>query len=118
MMKKDIFANPCCNPLIFVLIAVVIIANFLPKNIAHIIEILFFFTLGALCFINFRQCGRIHCKFTSYGFIGVGVIALLAYLEIINIAWNTVWIIFWIALIIAYLIEFYYKGKTGSCYHK
>jgi len=117
-MKKDIFVNECCNPLIIALVVIVILANFLPENIHHTIEILFFFTLGALCLYNFNRCGRYHCQITGYGFIGVGILASLNFLAIITLSWVYIWIIFFLVLIVGYGFEFKYKGKKGTCYKK
>lgn len=117
-MKKDIFSDGCKNPLVIGLIAVVILANFLPENIGRIIEVLFFFTLGGLCLYNFNRCGRAHCQITGYGFVGVGILALLNVLGIIALSWSYIWIIFFIVLIVGYGSEFVYKGKKGTRYKK
>ena len=117
-MNKDIFSNECKNPLLFGLIVVVILANFLPEKIEHIIEILFFFTLGGLCIFNFNRCGRAHCQITGYGFIGFGILASLNVLGIIALSWSYIWIIFFIVLIAGYGSELVYKRKKGTCYKK
>jgi len=117
-MKKDIFANECKNPLLIALIVIVILANFLPENIEHIIDVLFFFTLGGLCLFNFNRCGRAHCQITGYGFIGVGILALLNVRGMIVLSWFYIWIIFLIVLIAGYGLEYVYKGKKGTYYKK
>jgi hypothetical protein len=118
MMKKDVFENECRNPLLWILIGVVILANYFAQDIQHIIETLFFFTLGGLCLFNFNRCGRVHCQITGYGFVGVGIVALLNILGAITVNWSNVWIIFIIVLIVGYGLEFLYKGKKGTCYKK
>jgi len=117
-MKKDLFANECKNPIIFALIAVVIIANLLPEPIEHIIEALFMLTLGILCIYNFNRCGRFHCRITGYGFLAAGLLGILILINIIKVDWNATWIIFIASLIIGYGLEYFYKRKQGTCYKK
>ncbi|MBR9690269.1 hypothetical protein GOV08_01150 [Candidatus Woesearchaeota archaeon] len=117
-MKKDIFANEYKNLLFIGLILIAIIANFLQGKIKYIIHLLFFFTFGVLCLFNFNRCGRIHCHITGYGFMAVGILALLSLLEVINLSWSIIWIIFIVIAIFAYSIEFLYKNKKGVCYKK
>lgn len=118
-MKKDIFTGISGCLLILALVGIFIIADiFASQDTSNILWTIFFFVLGALCLWNYSNCGRVHCQITGYGFIGVGVTALLNILNIINISWNIIWTIFIIVLIIGYGFEFIHKGKTGSCYRK
>ena len=118
-MKKDIFAGMNGCVLIIILVGAYIIFDaFTPDNISSIGTVVFFFLIGGLCLLNYRSCGRLHCKITGPGIIMVGVIALLQTLEIITISWRTIWIIFWIVLIVGFCTEFIYKHKTGTCYAK
>ena len=117
-MKKDIFAGKYCY-WVFALVAVFIIADILtPNKISNILWTVFFFVIGALCLWNYKGCGRVHCQITGYGFLAVGVLALLSILEIINISFNKIWLIFISVLIVGYGIEFIYKSKKGSSYKK
>ena len=118
-MKKDIFAGVNGCVLVIILVGALIIFDALTTdNVSNIGNIVFFFLIGALCLLNYRGCGRLHCKITGPGFIIVGIIALLQVLEIISISWRAIWIIFWIVLIVGFGVEFIYKGKTGTCYKK
>lgn len=116
-MKKDIFKG--CFGIGWIIIFIFVLAGILvPEQHRHHMYVLFYFVIGGLCLWNYYGCGRIHCKITGWGFIGVGILALLNVLEIINISWNLIWIIFIAVLIIGYGYEFLQKGKTGSCYVK
>jgi len=118
-MKKDIFTGTSYYFLTFVLVGVFIIADVLTQdNVSNILWTAFFFIIGSLCIWNYKSCGRIHCQITGPGFLGVGAIALLNILGVINISWSIIWIIFWVILIVGYGIEFILRGKTGSCYKK
>jgi len=115
--KKDIFKG--CFGIGWIIVIILIIAGILfPEQHQGHIYTLFFFVLGGLCLYNFRGCGRIHCQITGWGFIGVGIIALLQVLNVISISFNTVWLIFIIVLVVGYGYEFLQKRKTGSCYTK
>ena len=117
-MKIDIFTGKYCY-WIFGLVAVFIIADILtPDNIRNILWTVFIFIIGALCLWNYKSCGRVHCQITGYGFLAVGVLALLSILKIINMSFNIIMIIFIIVLIVGYGIEFIYKSKKGSNYKK
>ena len=115
--KKDIFKG--CLGIGWIIIFIFIIAGIIaPEPYESYIHVLFFFSIGGLCLYNFNKCGRIHCQITGWGFIGVGIIALLSVLNIISISFNTLWTIFIIVLIVGYGYEFFQKGKSGSCYVK
>jgi len=101
-----------------VVLVLIVAGIFAPEPYGSYIDVLFFFVIGGLCLYNFRNCGRIHCQITGWGFLGVGVISLLQVLEVISISWNTIWTIFIIVLVVGYGYEFLQKGKTGSCYSK
>jgi len=114
-MAKDIFKG--CFGIGWIVVFILIIAGILaPEPYESYIYVLFFFVIGGLCMYNFSSCGRTHCQITGWGFIGVGIIALLQVLNVIPISFGTVWIIFFIVLIVGYGYEFSQKGKTGSCY--
>jgi len=113
--KKDIFEG--CFGIGWIAVIVLIVAGiFAPEPYEGYIHVLFFFVIGGLCMYNFRNCGRIHCQITGWGFIAVGIIALLKVLDVINITWNIIWWIFIIIVIVGYGYEYIKKGKSGSCY--
>jgi len=114
---KDIFKG--CFGIGWIIIVILILAGiFAPEPYESYIYVLFFFVIGGLCMYNFSNCGRVHCRITGWGFIGVGVLALLVVLGIIDISFDTLWIIFFIVVIVGYGYEYFQKGKTGTCYTK
>jgi len=116
-MKKDIFGG--CFGIGWIVIVILIIAGILiPEPHKNHAYVLFFFVIGGLCLYNFYNCGRVHCQITGWGFIGVGIIALLKMLDVISISFDTIWTIFLVVLVVGYGYEFFKKGKTGSCYVK
>ena len=46
---------------------------------------------SAMCVMNFRSCGRYHCKITGFGFFGLGIMAVLDTVGVINLAAWIVW---------------------------
>ena len=115
--NKDIFKG-CFEIGWLIIIAFIIAGIFAPEQHKNNIYVVFFFVIGGLCLYNFNSCGRIHCQITGWGFLGVGILALLQVLDIIPISFGTIWIIFLIVLIVGYGYEFLQKEKTGSCYAK
>jgi len=116
-MKKDIFKG--CSGIGWIIVIILLLAGvFVPELYESYVHVLFFFVIGGLCLYNFNNCGRIHCQITGWGFLGVGLIALLNVLNIISISFGTIWIIFFIVLIVGYGYEFFQKRKSGSCYVK
>ncbi len=116
-MKKDIFKG--CFGIGWIIIIVLILAGILaPEPYESYIHVLFFFVIGSLCMYNFRNCGRIHCQITGWGFIGVGIIALLQVLNVINISFGTIWGIFLAVIVVGYGYEFIQKEKTGTYYRQ
>ena len=118
-IKKDIFSGCKGCLLVFVLVAIFVIADiFTPESTSNILWTIFFFIIGGHCLWNYSSCGRVHFQITGYGFIAVGIIALLQVLGIFAISFSTIWIIFIIVLVVGFGIEFIHKGKTGTCYRK
>jgi len=116
-MKKDFFASRIGTFITPISIIIVVAAGFLlPENIANIVFTLFFFFYGGLCLWNYSTCKRVHCQITGFGFIGVGIIAVLKLLSIIDLTWDIIWGLFILVLIIGYGYEFIYHKQTGSCY--
>lgn len=116
-MAKDIFKG--CFGIGWIIVVILIIAGiFAPEPYESYIHVLFFLVIGALCMYNYKTCRRVHCQITGWGFLGVGVIALLQVLNVISISFDTIWIIFIIVLVVGYGYEFLVKSKSGSCYRK
>ena len=71
---------------------------------------------SAMCVMNFRSCGRYHCKITGFGFFGLGIMAVLDTVGVINL---TAWIV-WSALsavpAVGFGLEYRYNSKSSSRY--
>jgi hypothetical protein len=58
-----------------------------------------------------------HCKITGPGFLGLGVLALLQEIELIDLeAWVT-WTALFVVLAVGFALEYRYNSKSGSCYY-
>ena len=99
-------------------IIILIWAIFSSEPLQNYLFVLFFFVIGISCSLHYKKSGRTHCQITGYGFIGIGVIALLQVLGIINISGDWILYIVIAILVIAFGIEFLHKKKTGSVYRK
>ena len=116
-MAKDIFKG--CFGIGWIIVIILIIAGILaPQPYENYIYIFFFFVVGGLCMYNFSSCGRIHCQITGWGFLGVGIIALIQVLNLIPISFGIIWIIFYTVLVVGYGYEFIHRKKSGTCYKK
>jgi len=114
-MKKDIFSG-CCG-IGWIIVFILIVAGiFIPEQHKGHVYVLFFFVIAGLCLYNYSNCGRIHCQITGWGFLGVGVIALLSLFGVISISGDMIWGIFIVVLVVGYGYEFIQKDKTGSRY--
>jgi len=119
MKKMDIFSGCTGFLVVFVLVAAFILADKFTNEIySNYLWMVFFFIIGAHCLWNYYSCGRAHCLITGWGFLGVGVIALLQVLGVIGISWRAIWIIFIVVLVVGFGYEFVHKSKSGSCYVK
>ena len=74
------------------------------------------FAAGAMCVINYRSCGRYHCKITGPGFFGLGILAVLDTVGVINLAAWIIWSILSAVLVVGFGLEYGYNSKIGSCY--
>jgi hypothetical protein len=72
------------------------------------------FAAGAMCVINYRSCGRYHCKITGPGFFGLGILAVLDTVGMIDLAAWLVWSILSAALAVGFGLEYRYHSKTSS----
>jgi hypothetical protein len=74
------------------------------------------FAAGGMCLMNYSSCGRYHCKITGPGFLGLGVLALLQEIELIDLgAWVT-WTTLFAVLAVGFGLEYRYNSKSSSCY--
>ncbi|WP_148701237.1 hypothetical protein [Candidatus Nitrososphaera evergladensis] len=74
------------------------------------------FAAGALCLVNYGSCGRYHCKITGPGFLGLGILALLDTIGVVNLpAWVTFTTLIAV-LAVGFGLEYRYKSKCGTCY--
>ncbi len=74
------------------------------------------FAASAMCVINYRSCGRYHCKITGPGFFGLGILAVLDTVGVINLAAWVIWSILSAVLAVGFGLEYRYNSKIGSCY--
>lgn len=74
------------------------------------------FLLGAACLTNLRRCGRIHCMITGPVFILLGVLVLLAFLDILPLSNTILQLILVGGLVAGFGAEFFYRRKHGTCY--
>jgi hypothetical protein len=74
------------------------------------------FAAGAMCIVNYRSCGRYHCKITGLGFFGLGVLAILDTVGVINPAAWIIWSTLFAVLAVGLGLEYRYNSKSGSCY--
>lgn len=114
--SRDIFANECCNPIVWTLGAIGLFAQSLPAFWSDLITTLLFFAFGLLCLINHLRCDRYHCIITGVGFLGVGVISLLGLLNVVTLPHGLNWGLFLVVLVVGYSLELRHKLKTGKCY--
>jgi hypothetical protein len=75
------------------------------------------FAAGAMCVINYRSCGRYHCKITGPGFFGLGILAVLDTVGVINLAAWVIWSILSAVLAVGFSLEYRYRyhSKSGCC---
>jgi hypothetical protein len=74
------------------------------------------FAAGAMCVINYRSCKRYHCKITGLGFFGLGILAVLDTVGVINLAAWIIWSVVSAVLAVGFGLEYRYRSKSGSCY--
>jgi hypothetical protein len=74
------------------------------------------FAAAGMCLVNYRSCGRYHCKITGLGFLGLGILAVLDTLRVINPAAWIIWTALFAVLAVGFGLEYKYNSKSGSCY--
>ena len=74
------------------------------------------FAASAMCIVNYSSCGRYHCKITGIGFFGLGILAVLDTIGVINPAAWIIWTTLAAVLAVGFGLEYRYNSKIGSCY--
>jgi protein-S-isoprenylcysteine O-methyltransferase Ste14 len=94
----------------------VLVDNLMPSEYEGWAIVAGWFTAGVMCIVNYSSCGRYHCKITGLGFFGLGVLAVLEEIGVIDLeAWVT-WTALLTVLAVGFGLEYRYKSKSGSCY--
>ena len=74
------------------------------------------FAAAGMCLVNYSSCGRYHCKVTGLGFLGLGILAVLDTVGVINPAAWIIWTTLFAVLAAGFGLEYRYNSKRGSCY--
>jgi len=93
-----------------------LVDNFLPSGYGGWALAAGWFAASAMCVVNYRSCGRYHCKITGLGFFGLGILAVLDTLGVINTAAWIIWTALFAVLAVGFGLEYRYNSKSGSCY--
>jgi hypothetical protein len=94
----------------------VLVDNLMPSEYEGWTLVAGWFAAGTMCLANFSSCGRYHCKITGPGFYGLGILAIL---ETIGVVDAPGWVTFTAliaVLAVGFGLEYRYKGKEGTCY--
>jgi protein-S-isoprenylcysteine O-methyltransferase Ste14 len=94
----------------------VLVDNLMPSKYEGWAIVAGWFAASAMCLVNYSSCGRYHCKITGLGFLGLGVLAILEEIGVIDLeAWVT-WTTLFAVLAVGFGLEYRYNSKSGSCY--
>jgi protein-S-isoprenylcysteine O-methyltransferase Ste14 len=94
----------------------VLVDNLMPSEYEGWAIVAGWFGAGIMCLVNYSSCGRYHCKITGLGFLGLGVLAVLEEIGVIDLeAWIT-WTTLLAVLAVGFGLEYRYKSKSGSSY--
>jgi protein-S-isoprenylcysteine O-methyltransferase Ste14 len=94
----------------------VLVDNLMPSQYEGWALVAGWFAASAMCLANYNSCGRYHCKITGLGFLGLGVLAILEEIGVIDLeAWVT-WTTLFAVLAVGFGLEYRYNSKSGSCY--
>ena len=72
---------------------------------------------AGMCLVNYRICGRYHCKITGLGFFGLGILAVLDTVGVINPPAWIIWTTLFTIIAVGFGLEYRYSSKTGSRYY-
>ena len=94
----------------------VLVDNLMPSQYEGWAIVAGWFAASAMCLVNYSSCGRYHCKITGLGFLGLGVLAILEEIEVIDLEAWIIWIALLTVLAVGFGLEYRYKSKSGSYY--
>src|SRR5215203_431623 len=94
----------------------VLVDNLMPSKYEGWAIVAGWFTASAMCLVNYSSCGRYHCKITGLGFFGLGVLAILEEIGVIDLEAWVIWTTLLAILAVGFGLEYRYKSKSGSSY--
>jgi protein-S-isoprenylcysteine O-methyltransferase Ste14 len=94
----------------------VLVDNLMPSQYEGWAIVAGWFAASAMCLVNYRSCGRYHCKITGFGFFGLGVLAILEEIGLIDLEAWVIWTTLLAVLAVGFGLEYRYNSKSGSCY--
>jgi hypothetical protein len=94
----------------------VLVDNLMPSEYEVWTIVAGWFAAGATYLVNYSSCGRYHCKITGLGFFGLGILAVLDTVGVINLAAWVIWSILSAVFAVGFGLEYRYNSKIGSCY--
>jgi protein-S-isoprenylcysteine O-methyltransferase Ste14 len=94
----------------------VLVDNLMPSQYEGWAIVAGWFAASAMCLVNYRSCGRYHCKITGLGFLGLGVLAILEEIGVIDLEAWVIWTTLLAVLAVGFGLEYRYNSKSGSCY--
>lgn len=94
----------------------VLVDNLMPSQYEGWAIVAGWFAASAMCLVNYSSCGRYHCKITGLGFLGLGVLAVLEEIEVIDLEAWVIWTTLLAILAVGFGLEYRYKSKSGSSY--
>jgi hypothetical protein len=93
----------------------VLVDNLMPSQYEGWAIVAGWFAASAMCLVNYRSCGRYHCKITGFGFFGLGVLAILEEIGLIDLEAWVIWTTLLAVLAVGFGLEYRYNSKSGSC---
>jgi hypothetical protein len=93
-----------------------LVDNLMPSEYEGWALVAGWFAAGGMCLVNYSSCGRYHCKITGPGFLGLGILAILDTMGVINTAARITWTALFAILAAGFGLEYRYNSKSGSCY--
>jgi protein-S-isoprenylcysteine O-methyltransferase Ste14 len=94
----------------------VLVDNLVPSQYEGWAIVAGWFAASAMCLVNYRSCGRYHCKITGFGFLGLGVLTILEEIGMIDLEAWVIWTTLLAVLAVGCGLEYRYNSKSGSCY--
>jgi protein-S-isoprenylcysteine O-methyltransferase Ste14 len=94
----------------------VLVDNLMPSQYEGWAIVAGWFAASAMCLVNYNSCGRYHCKITGLGFLGLGVLAILEEIGMIDLEPWVTWTTLFIVLAVGFGLEYRYNFKSGSRY--